>query len=366
MKSFRSKYPGLSEEQLRIKYKIWEREKQLKEELQKESFRKFKLYEEKKRKNPFSRDDGDEDTGGWNVSADFGSSSNGHGVVSDAALKGAKVTFIYPDGSTKYIITDENGEFDAPSDFLEGDILVTGGFDVVTGLPYKGEFKIDGEFFYKYGAITPITHIANHIWLNTFTQTPDQAIDLVINYLPEIIGIPIPLIDPGTIFNGDHVKLTLSGVEGAKEIQAINTLIEAHSDLIGNTEANSEEEITSAKTKALTSISNALLIKINQQTNKNYVDSVFEFHDINVSKKYKDCCMDLISKASGIIAQCLEKDGQEATAHLQALNLAVKNEWSEIALKMTNDPTASKTSVWNSVENKTTDSLIENINLPQI
>jgi hypothetical protein len=28
MKSFREKYPGLTEEQIRIKYKLWEREKE--------------------------------------------------------------------------------------------------------------------------------------------------------------------------------------------------------------------------------------------------------------------------------------------------------------------------------------------------
>lgn len=371
MKSFREKYPGLTEEQLRIKYKIWERENRLKEEIERQKILKIQLHESLKRKNPFSRKDGDEDTGGWedsgiNVSADFGSSASGHGVVSDAALSGAKISFVYSDGRIEYGISDENGEFDSPNDFTEGDIIVSGGIDTVTGVPYKGEFKIDCEFFLKYGAITPLTHIANHIWLNTYTKTPDQAMELVLQNLPEIFGISIPSIDLDKMFNGDHVKLTLNGLEGAKEVQAINTLIEVHSDLIGSTEANNEDEVTSAKNKALTSIGNALLIKLNQQTNKNYVDAIFEFHDVSVSKKHQDCCLNLITKASSIIKECLDKDPGEATSNLQALNLAIKDEWSSIALEMTNNQDITKTSVWNSIGSKNPSDLIGDLNLPQV
>ena len=369
MKSFREKYPGLSEEQLRIKYKIWERERKLEEELLAEKEKQKELYESIRRRNPFSKKDGDEDTGGWDegFSADFGNpAGGGHGVVSDATLSGSLVTFIYPDGTTKNTITDQSGEFDAPEDFFEGDITVTGGIDTVNGLPYKGEFAMDAEFFLRYGAITPLTHIANHIWLNTNTRTPDQAMEVVINNLPDILGISIPYINVDKMFNSDHVKLTLEGVDGAKEVQAINTIIEAHSDLIGHTEANNEDQVKEAKKKALAGIGNALLIKINQQTNKNYVDSVFEFHDIDVDKKYKDCCLNLISKASDIINECLNKNSEEATTNLQALNLAIKSEWSQKALTMTDNSSATVSSVWKGIENKGTEDLLSSINLPQI
>jgi len=368
MKSFREKYPGLSEEQLRIKYKIWERERKLEEELLAEKEKQKDLYESIRRRNPFSRKDGDEDTGGWDegFSADFGNPGSGHGVVSDAALSGSLITFIYPDGTTRNTITDKSGEFDAPQDFYEGDIIVTGGIDTVNGLPYKGEFAMDAEFFFKYGAITPLTHIANHIWLNTQTRTPDQAMEVVMNHLPDILGISIPYINVDKMFNNDHVKLTLEGVDGAKEVQAMNTIIEIHSDLIGHTEANNEEEIKGSKKKALESIGNALLIKINQQTNKNYVDSVFEFHDIQVENKYKDCCLDLIIKASSIVNECLNKNSEEATSNMQALNLAVKSEWSQKALEMTEIPSSTKSSIWKGIENKSTEGLLSSINLPQI
>jgi hypothetical protein len=300
------------------------------------------------------------------VSADFGSSSSGHGVVSDAVLSGSKIKFVYPNGNIEYAESDENGEFQSPPDFIEGDIIVQGGIDTVTGLPYKGEFIIDAEFFFKYGAITPLTHVANHIWLNTPTRIPEEAINVVLNHIPEILGISIPKIDPDKMFNKDHVKLTLEGVEGAKEIQAINTLIEIHSDLIGSTEANNEDEIKFSKCKALTSIGNALLTKINQQTIKNYVDSIFEFHDIEVSKKHKECCLGLIGKASSIINECLSKDMTEATSNLQALNLAVKSEWSQKALEMTQDQNVTKTSIWEKIENKETKDLLSAVNLPQI
>lgn len=354
MKSFRAKYPNLSEEQLQVKYKIWQREKEREEE----------LLEALKRKIPFREDDGDEDTGSYGDSfgGDFG-----NGVISDAVLSGALITFVYNDGTTKTSYSDGEGKFDIPEDFSSGDIITSGGFDVVTGIPFIGEFNIDAEFFFKYRVITPFTHLANHIWLNTPTRTPQQAMEMVVNHFPDFIGLPIlGEIDLDKIFNDDHVKLTLEGVYGAKEVQAINTLIEIHSDLISNTEAFKADDVYSLKQKAYRSIANALLVKVNRQTNGNYFDSVFDFHDVVVDKKYKDCCMDLISKASKIIYESMDMDDSEATTNLQALNLAIKSEWSQKAFEMTSNPGATKNSVWNSIDSKSTKSLLSNINLPQI
>lgn len=354
MRSFREKYPGLTEEQLRIKYKIWEREKQREQE----------LYESLKKKIPFWYRDGDDDTGDYAIFGDFGSHGTS-GVASDAPLSGAEVSFLYADGSIRKEYTDLEGKFTTPSDFYEGDIVVRGGKDIVTGVDYQGEFKVDAEFFFKYKAITPFTHVANHIWLNTPTKTPDEAMSVTLNYISDFIGMQLPEIDPDSLFNDDHVKLTIDGVHGAKEIQAINTLIEIYSDLIGNAEAKKEYEILDQKKKTLEEIGNALLVKINGQTNKTYSQNIFEFHDVTIGKKYKDCCSHLITKASDLISNALSKDPIEATSHIQALNLAIKTEWAKKAFSMTEDPSITKYLVWESIENKNLNNLVPTINLPQ-
>lgn len=353
MKSFRDKYPGLTEEQLRIKYKLWEREKE----------REKQLLESLKRKNPFREDDDDGEAGVYDGSLDIDGT---HGIVSDAVLVGATVTFVFSgsDGIVKTTFTDAEGRFIVPRSFGSGRIIVTGGVDAVNGLPYKGELSLDAEFFHKYRAITPLTHIINHIWENTPTRIPEEAMNLVLEYLPDFSGIPLGKIDPVQMFNDDHVKLTLEGVEGAKNVQAMNTIIEVHADLISNLKANTEDEVELHKRATYREIGNALLTKINGQENSSYVDSVFKFHATDLDKKYENCCTELIAKASTLIAESLEKDVVESTSDIQAVNFAVKSEWSQKALEMTNDPSANPNKVWNSIENKTMEELITQINIP--
>jgi len=353
MKSFRDKYPGLSEEQLRIKYKLWEREKE----------REKQLLESLKKRNPFREDDDDGEAGMYDGALDIDGT---HGVVSDAVLVGANVTFIYSGNGApiRYTTTDSDGRFIVPRSFGSGKIIVSGGIDAVNGLPYKGEFVIDGDFFHKYRAITPLTHIANHIWTNIPTRVPEEAMNLVLEYLPDFSGIPLEKIDPLLMFNDDHVKLTLNGVDGAKNIQAINTIIEVHADLISSLKANSEEEIDAHKKQTYLEIGNALLTKINGQESTNYVDDIFKFHSTACDKKHENCCSELISKASTILSNSIDKDFVESTEEIQALNLAVKTEWSNKALEMTNDPSVTPNKVWNSIENKTVEGLISQINIP--
>lgn len=220
------------------------------------------------------------------------------------------------------------------------------------------------NFFHKYRAITPLTHIANHIWVNTPTRVPEEAMNLVLDYIPDFSGIPLEKIDPDLMFNHDHVKLTLDGVEGAKNVQAINTMIEVHADLISSLKANSEEDIEAHKIKTYLEIGNALLTKINGQENTNYVDDVFKFHSTECDKKHESCCSELISKATSILSSSIDKDDVGSTEEIQALNLAVKTEWSNKALEMTNDHSVTPNKVWNSIENKTVDGLITQINIP--
>ena len=353
MKSFREKYQGLSEEQLRIKYKLWEREKE----------REKNLLESLKRRNPFREDDDDGEAGMYDGGLDIDGT---HGIVSDAVLVGATVTFLYAgsDALVKTTFTDTDGRFIVPRSFGSGKIIISGGVDAVNGLPYKGELSVDAEFFHKYHAITPLTHIANHIWANTPTRIPEEAMNLVLEYLPGFSGIPLEKIDPVLMFNDDHVKLTLDGVEGAKNIQAINTIIEVHADLISNLKANTEDEINAHKKQTYLEIGNALLTKINGQENTNYVDDIFKFHSTPCDKNHENCCNELISKASSILLESVDKDHIESTSEIQALNLAVKTEWSNKALLMTNDPSVTPNKVWNSIENKTMEGLITQINIP--
>jgi hypothetical protein len=343
--NFKSRYPGLSENQLNFKYEVWRREREKERSL---------LESLKNRKNPFSYEDGDNDTGDYATSS-IGGFSNGSGVVSDAPLAGSKITFIYPDGVTKGTFSDQKGRFDLPQDFSYGDIICQGGIDIVTGLEYKGELKIDAEFFLSYNSITPVTHIANHIWLNTPTIYPSQVLDLVVKFLPKAFGISLPDTNFSRLLNDDHVRLTMEGFPGAKELQALNTLIEVHSDIIGSTEANHYHEITDKKNKAIQRIGDAILVDLHNQSSRNYYEDIFTFHDVNVETKHKECCKYLVEKATSVISESLSLTDQDATIKMQALNLAVKSDWSNKALTMTLDQKASPNKIWDSIEKKNVD-----------
>jgi len=357
MKSFRSKYPGLTEEQIQIKYKLWEKEKEREKHL-------LESLKNRKIKNPFKRDDDDGEEGAYDGSLDIDGTQ---GIVSDAALVGARVDFIYPNsgGLIKTAITDSEGRFNVPKSFGSGDIMVTGGIDAVNGLHYRGGFRIDSPFFHKYKAITPLTHIASHIWSNTPTRIPQEALNLVLDYIPEFFGIPMDNIDH-SIFSQDHVKSTLEGVHGAKSIQAINTLIEIYSELISSLKANHSGELERLKIVTYQEIGNALLTKINGQETKNYFEDIFKFHVTGQKKNHDECCLELINRASEVIKSSLDLDTLECTSNIQAINLAVKSEWTEKALVMTNDSSITKSDVWKDIEHKKADDIISKIHIPVV
>jgi hypothetical protein len=358
MISFRSKYPGLSEDQLRIKYKIWQREKETQRLLN-------EAEEKKKYKDPFSKKNEDGEEGAYDGALDI--ISNHMGVVSDAALVGARVNFIYAysGGLIKTAISDSEGKFNIPRSFGSGEIVVNGGIDAVNGLPYRGEFRIDPPFFSKYQAITPLTHIANHIWKNTATRIPQEALNIVIDYLPEFFGIKIGNIDH-SIFSKDPVLCTLNDVSGAKEIQAINTLIEIYSELISGLKANNSSELEGLKIITYREIGNALLTRINGQESKNYFDNIFHFHISGQKKNHDNCCLELINKASDVIKESLDLGSVACTENIQAINLAVKSEWTDKALIMTEDIGITISDVWKDIENKKPEDLINQINIPTV
>lgn len=350
---FRSKHPGLSDEQLNFKYEIWKRERSI-------------FESQKNRKIPFSYEEGDNDTGDYAIASTLGGFSSGSGVVSDAPLSGSKMTFLYPNGTTKETLSDAKGRFNLPNDFSDGDIIARGGIDIVTGIEYKGEFKIDGEFFLSYNSITPVTQIANHLWLNTPTVHPSQVLDLVVKFLPKAFGISLPNTNFSRLLNDDHVRLTVEGVEGAKELQALNTLIEIHSDLIASTEANHPYEILDKKNKAIESISNAILVDLRYSATTNYFEDIFIFHDIPVQSQHKECCRHLVEKASSIVSECLNMENRDATLKMQALNLAVKSDWVNKALLMTQDQKASPQKIWDSIQTKDAENLANSISLDSL
>jgi hypothetical protein len=353
MKSFREKYPGLTEEQLRIKYKIWERER--------ERERQINEAEQKKRyRNPFKEDDEGDEGAGYSGSLDIDGT---HGVVSDAALVSSSVVFYSNTGSKIFTKSDIEGRFNVPRSFGQGFVLVEGGIDSVNGIDYKGQFRIDSSFFHKYRAITPITHIASHIWDCTPTRTPEEAMNLVIDHISHLTNIKIPKINKDQIFNQDHVKLTLDLIEGSKEIQAINTIIEIYSDLIGSLKSNTEGEIIPNKIQTYKEIGNSLLTKINGQVSISYMEDFFKFHLSNQEKVHEKCCSFLINKAIKSIDKALCKDHIQATKEIQALNLAVKTEWCNKSLHMTADKNVSPNKIWDSIDKKNPMDLIGLINI---
>lgn len=358
MKSFREKYPGLTEEQLRIKYKIWQREKE-RERLLNEA------EEKKKIRDPFSRDDDDGETGAYDGALDIDQGNTG--VVSDAAIEGAQITFMYPPSSgglAKYTTSDSNGKFLVPRSFGSGTIIINSGIDSIIKVPYRGQFVMDGIFFHNYRAVTPLSHITNHIWNLTPTRVPEEAMYLVLDYIFDFIGIPHSNIkDIEKMFNDDHVKLTLDGLEGAKEIQAINTLIEVHADLISGLKANNPWELEPLKIQTYTEIGNALLTRVNGQESRNYFNNIFNFHISGQEKSHDKCCLELLERASDMIKSSLAKDHAECTSDIQSINLMVKDEWTNKALEMTSDPKINSKTLWEGIENKTVDSVSDKIDI---
>ena len=356
MREFIYRYPGLTPEQARIRHKIWLKEREEEEQ---------RLLEALKRRDPFSSKE-DDDMGDYDSSL-YSDTQNGgmpvYGFVSDAPISGAKIIYSYSDGSSKWGLSDTNGRFKPFSDFRSGDLIVSGGIDTVTGILFQGELIIDAEFFLKYKTISPFTHIANHIWNNTDTKTPEEAMDLILEHFPGFIGIPIESIDKDKVFNDDHVKLTLEDIDGAKEIQAINTLIEIYSEIIGNTRANNQGEILQMKKKVYDEIAIGLLHRISHLTGS--VHSI-DLHDLNISDTHKECCTDLIDKAYSLIIGSIGKDSINATKNIQAINMAIKSEWAQKALAMTDNSDANKENVWDSIINKDPSNLLSQVNLPQV
>ncbi len=346
MKSFREKHPGLNEEQLRIKYKIWEREKE-RERLLTEA------REKKKTKNPFREDDEDGEFGGYDGSLDI--VAGNIGVVSDGPILGADVTFFYPASqqTIRYTKSREDGSFFVPRTFGLGSVLISGGIDTITGLPYNGQFRIDSRFFHKYRAVTPLTHIINHIWDLTPTRIPLDAVNLVMDRIFGFMGVPYSdITDLDKMFNNDHISLTLENFQGAKEIQAINTLLEIHADLIGGLKAERPDQLAPLKAETYTEIANALLTKVNGQESREYFNNVFKFHVSGQSEEHNRCCMHLLERASSDIKDSLKKSPLEATEHMQSVNLIVKDEWTQKALVMTSDSSMDPKKLWETIENK--------------
>lgn len=353
MKSFRDKFQGLTEEQMRIKYRVWEREKQMEEERQKS------LFESEKNKIKFFQKEDDYDISDW---SDVFDGQNQNGIVSDGPLSGAKVVFIYSEIHSQETTSDEKGNFIIPWNFNKGTIVIKGGTDIVNGKDYRGEFRIDADFLNKYKAVTPMTHVANYIWMNTPTTAPEEAMDLVVNNLPGLLGVRLENIDKDKLFNDDHIKLTLEGVHGAKELQAINTILEVHTELVGNTIANNTEQIEAEKIKAYENIASMLLEKINSTDSSIQNISLIEKSDL--LETHKECCNSLIEKASTIILESLTQDSEETTKQIQSINMNIKTEWGEKAFEMTNDISINQESLWRSIENKTSENLINEIVLP--
>lgn len=357
MENFREKHPGLTEEQLQIKYKIWEREKE-----------RIRLLEEaenkKKYKDPFSEKDENDEMGFYDGSLDVDSSNSG--VVSDGPIEGAEINFIYSrasQGIIKTTFSDSNGNFIVPRSFGSGTVVIKGGNDTVLGIPYKGSLEMDAPFFHSYRAITPLTHVANHIWNGTPTRIPVEAMCAVVDYIFDFMGIPHSDLNISKIFNDDHIKLTLDDVQGAKQIQAINTLIDIYADLIGGLKANYEWELEPLKIQTYREIGNALLTRVNGQESTNYFENIFKFHISGQDKTHDKCCISLLDRARSEIISALSSNASDSTLKIQSVNYMVKNEWIFKALDMTKDSKMTSKKMWNSIETQNVESVIPLINI---
>jgi hypothetical protein len=128
MRSFKDKFPNLSDDKLLIKKKLWEREQDERIKLI-ESLRTMDLVKKMRK----ILDDGDDDLGSY---FDFPGWDNG-GIVSDPPIAGARLEFYRADGSIAIGETDENGRFTLPPLFYSGFIIAKGGIDTVNGLEFK-------------------------------------------------------------------------------------------------------------------------------------------------------------------------------------------------------------------------------------
>jgi hypothetical protein len=166
----------------------------------------------------------------------------------------------------------------------------------------------------------------------------------------------------GSLLGEDPIKSTLLGKEGSKELQAINTLIEIFSDIIGNTNATNEGEIIKCKNEVYSHISDQLLKKINGEDIGNLID----IRHYNLKENHLECCETLIENAKKNLIKCISDDCEKTTKEIQSVNLAIKSEWSKKAFDMTSDPECSITSIWKSIKSKKNDSLKDQINLEKI
>lgn len=352
MRSFKDKFPNISDDKLLIKKKLWEREQDERIKLI-ESLRTMDLVKKMRK----MLDDGDDDLGSY---FDFPGWDQG-GIVSDPPIAGARLEFYRADGSIAIGETDENGRFTLPPLFYSGFIIAKGGIDTVNGLEFKGEMRADLNFFLYYPAITPLNHIANKIWEKTPTLYPEEAIDLTLKHMNDLVDFDLSKIN-GSLLGEDPIKSTLLGKEGSKELQAVNTLIEIFSDIIGNTNANNEGEITKCKNEVYSHISDQLLKKINGEDIGNLIDITH----YNLKENHLECCETLIENAKKNLIKCISDDCEKTTKEIQSVNLAIKSEWSKKAFDMTFDPECSITSIWKSIKSKKNDSLKDQINLEKI
>ena len=339
MKDFSRRFPGLSEEQIRIRKKIWERE----QEVQK------KLFEAQKKK-VYRLWDGDDDEGFY---ADLQYDVIFRGTISDGPIQNSSISFLFEDGRTHSVSSDGAGKFWIPGDFFHGDVKAVGGTDTITGHQFIGEFSIDAEFFQHFTAITPITHVANYVWLNTPTKTPTEAMDLVIGNIHKVTGVSLPSIETYKIFNDDHVKLTYIEEPGARELQIINTIFETYADILGHSYALDRSEIFGRKKEVYNLISKKIMNAIYGNSDFNLLD----FHPGPLSNEHQECSCRLVEHTLNNIRSFSHKKGEEICKDLQSLNSLIKSEWSKFVLEMTNHKDTSVQKMWDSLQKKAIDQI---------
>ena len=163
-----------------------------------------------------------------------GTTGGSGGVAIDGPITGAVVR-----SNVGTAITDASGNFKLPGQ-ATGVITVTGGVDLITGLPYEGELV----GYAQYKTISPITTFAHYLKKaseedseedpEAKTLTIDEAITKTFTDSFDYFGISLPIEDKDIILQKDYIEESIvNNNKVGISAQAIATQIEAIAETVG-------------------------------------------------------------------------------------------------------------------------------------
>jgi len=284
------------------------------------------------------------------------------GQASDGPLNGATVTCNL--GST---ISNATGIFtfdDTPT----GEIIVTGGTDSVTGIPYTG--RLVG--FPEYKTISPLTTLAYHLKEVDASLTPDSAINLLFVSSSTLFGIQLDLADKDVMLNKDYVgEAILNKRQPAIAAQSIATYLESVTEMVGSAVYGADgSNFTddAAKIEAYRSIAR----QIQGTTGSlNAIDTTTLFDDVtlpngnawtstgSLNTTARDTINTQVDNVRTELASLAQSEALSAnylTTQIQAVNRGVKHEYIEETNKLGRGRSATFKTI-NNLKNQSTGSI---------